>query len=256
MTPSTRTPTRKQGQILFALAGARANEGEWPSTKDVVAKVASIQRSLKSLTPVYSQRDVFHALTTFTRYEWVQQQTALPGYDNEGSHLRWFITPAGREALQRALQANTPPKENAMEATTTTEPPTQSAPYDDPITEPAQEPDPDLQQLDENIDPKDVQVEDPDAGDGDEPSDEREPNIVNEGASQLTLAIGGPKPVESTLKIRTKTIKYGSSRQFKQIERIPITAVLEIRRVGSDVPNNGKALRFHEAVLTEIELSE
>lgn len=99
----------------------------------------------------------------------------------------------------------------------------------------------------------DADLEELDAGEGEIVDDADDEDVsVNAGASQLTLAIGGPKPVESLLKIRAKQIKYGTQRQFKNLERIPIKGYIEIRKVAGATQKNGKVHREQEAILTEI----
>lgn len=244
MKASTRTPTKKQGQVLYALEALHAEQPDtWPSTGAVHMRLQVAHAQLKSLAAVLSQRDVFQVLSAFSRHGWVDREVSVTrDRDNEGSHLNWRMTPEGRDALQRALQANTT-KEKQVD-TTTQEPPTSTPPWDDAPTEPEQSgSDADeqaLQELDEHV-----------TGELEEPEDDNQP--VNEGSNQLTLAIGGPKPIESVLKITGHQQSFGSTRQFKNLERIPITAWLEIREVAAPVQDNGKVKRVHKARLTQIE---
>ena len=132
-----------------------------------------------------------------------------------------------------------------MEGTTTQEPPATSAPYeDDPVEETVDGDEASLSELDD----------DPVLEGELEEDDEDDNPPVNEGASQLTLAIGGPKPKASILKVMAKQQKFGTTRQFKNLERIPFTGVLEVRAIEVKTEANGHVTRTQRAIITEFVL--
>lgn len=124
---------------------------------------------------------------------------------------------------------------------TITEPPTSSAPWDTTTPAAAEPMAPhDLAALDAEDEVLEGEIEEDDVV------------PVNEGSNQLTLAIGGPKPKSSILKIMAKQQKYGTTRQFKNLERIPFSGYLEVRGVAVDVQANGFVQRMQKAVISEL----
>jgi len=245
VTASTRTPTKKQGAVLFTLSELhRVHPEAWPGTTLVTEHLARLQQQMGSQLAVQQQKDVFASLNAFARHGWVHREVSVAlERDNEGSHLRWHMTDDGRDALQRALQANQPKENTTVETETPTAPPVADAPW-------STEPNTQGEELEQEVSLSELDEEEIPETETEIEEDDNPP--VNEASSQLTLAIGGPKPIESSLKIRGHQQKFGVTRQFKNLERIPITAWLEVRRVAADVQNNGKVHRMHEAILTEI----
>lgn len=242
MAPSMRTPTKKQGAVLFTLHRLReAAPDAWPGTTLITTELARIQDELKSQQDRQPQADVLHTLNAFINHEWVVREVAFGiDRDNKGSHLRWHLTDAGSDALQRALQANQP-KENVVEPTTTE--PTATAPWET-------EPDTQGEELEQEVSLNELDEEDVPETEIEIEEDDNPP--VNEASNQLTLAIGGPKPKSSILKIMSKQQKFGSTRQFRNMERIPFSGFLEVRGVAIDVQANGFVQRMQKAVISEL----
>ena len=217
----------------------------WLATPTIAANVrAAVSRNGND-----GPRDpiVLRALSTFDRYGWAEKRITDRVRDNNGRHLDWCITEAGREALERGLAAVQQPKGDEVD-TTTQEPPTSSAPWEGEEPE-TQEPAGDPEALEE-LDGGEVE------GELEEPEDAEHNPPVNEGASQLSLKIGGPKPTASKLKVRAVVLDFGTTKQFEQMKRIPIKGYVELRKVGTEVKDGGKVERFHEAVLVVTKLDD
>lgn len=248
MAPSTRTPSKKQVEVLDALLVLQQQSGvNEPIAHPTHAVLDAVRERHHGDATVVN---VLNALNACVRHDWIRIQ--LDGTNDprapRGSNLVWSITPATAEALQRAHRAADPTNKEGNVDTTTQEPPVGSAPWDgedEPATSPVGDPEA-LGELDAERD-EEPALE----GEVEEAEDDSPP--VNEGSNQLTLAIGGPKPIESVLKILGHQQSFGSTRQFKNLERIPITAWLEIREVAAPVQDNGKVKRVHKARLTQIE---
>lgn len=237
MTPSTRKPSKKQHQVLDAIRllqhELRVDEPVSFSTPQILQMVRDIHHDDATLV------NVLNALTACRRHEWLTVRQIAPNSERKqnGDNLGWAITPAGREAFARAEGSGDDQQEEAV-GTTTQDPPkgTTHPGADDPI-------EPDAEALGE-LDEEEVECE------LEEPEDDNP--SVNEGATQLTLAIGGPKPKSSILKIMSKQQKFGTTRQFKNMERIPFSGVLEVRGVAVDVQANGFVQRLQKAVIAEL----
>lgn len=246
MTASTRTPSKRQTQVLFYLehemtSAYTAHVHEW---REEQAEAAG-----RGITE--KQRETYMLLAACHRYGWIRrfEHHDQPRDDNDGNRWGWAILPAGTEALQRGQAALAQPKGDEVD-TTTKEPPAGTAPWegeDDPATEPAGDPEA-LGELDAESEEEEPALE----GEVEETEDDNPP--VNEGSNQLSLAIGGPKPKSSILKIMAKQQKFGTTRQFKNMQRIPFSGVLEIRGVGVDVQANGHVQRLQKAVIAELVL--
>jgi hypothetical protein len=246
MTPSTRTPTTKQGRVLFALSSLHDHSDiDYASTGRVTGFLAQYQEQIGSLAPVLTQRDVFDSLRAFDRHEWVFKQASLEvPHDNEGSNLAWQLSPAGRDALQRALQANTT-KEKAVESTTQ-DPPVSEAPPWDGGAEPNQQgennDEASLAELDEHTeeDGGEVEVEEP-----------VETTYTTEGQQlTFTLKIGGAKPTSSILAILAKQVTF-VDREFAKGDVLPFHGEIRVTEVGARDKKKGTE-RFHKAVVDSI----
>lgn len=244
MTASSRTPTTQQARVLRTLRAFDEHGNTWPSTSAVHAVVEKSK-------PGTNRRRVFELLNAVHRNGWVNLELSGPPVDSLGTHITWGLVDAGREALRRAHGASESTKETIVESTTQ-EPPAAQAPWD---TEDAASNEP----LEEQITPHEalaalVELDEeaegePLEGEVDDPEDDNPP--VNEGANQLTLAVGGPKPKSSILKVLARQQKFGTTRQFKNGERIPFSGVLEVREVSIKQEANGHILRTQKAVIAE-----
>lgn len=266
MAGSQRTPTTGQRQVMVVCSILP------DTTTDLLhAKREELSQKRNGVS-VGTVASTFENLRECHRHEWVEPRVTAPAGTNKyGEHIAWTLNAAGREALERvraamaAAEATEPTtnetKEEPVEAPTATPPAKASwderATSDDPATPaPDEQHAPDPEALDELDQEPAAEADDEDETTSEEEVLEGEVEEdnppVNEGSNQLSLAIGGPKPVESVLKIQSHQQSFGSTRQFKNLERIPVTAWLEIREVAAPVQDNGKVKRVHKARLTQI----
>jgi hypothetical protein len=250
MAPSTRTPSKKQVEVLDALRRLQqslgVDEAVSFSTLDVLKWVSDLHHYDVSLV------NVMNALNACVRHEWVRVRTTGPNEPGlaRGANLAWSLLPAGIEAFGRAQGSTDQPKEDPVEGTTTATPPWSG---EDAPTQPEEI---EGQETIEGADPEalgELDEQEEDAGEGELEEDEVDDNPpVNEGSNQLSLAIGGPKPKSSILKIMTKQQKFGTTKQWKNMERIPFSGYLEVRGVAIDVQANGFVQRLQKAVISEL----
>lgn len=241
---STRTPSKNQVQVLAGAKLAFSDADDTPpdnTTSGIHAwrLVMGAKAPTKPKPP--STRETYLTLVKCHEYGWVEREIVdekLHGSQpNDGAGLAWHLNEDGGEALgrgQAAMSEGGVPEE---------EPPAADAPYADPEA---------LAELD--ADGTEDSVEDGGDVEVEEPVDEPDDVPVNPGASQLSLAIGGPKPKSSILKVNARQQKFGSTRQFKMGERIPIAGYIEVREVSVKQEANGHVVRTHKAVIAEFTL--
>ena len=225
-----KTPSKYQRAVLEALA--------WLQHRDGTPEPIGYGTHRVKATAQLETASTLKALNGCVRHEWVKARTVDPnGSRLPGANLVWSIQPSGYEALRLAQGETDQPQEEPVD-TTTQEPPASQAPWSEAHDDDEQT-SADLEELDGG----EPQVEDP-------AEDDNPP--VNEGSNQLTLAIGGPKPKSSILKILAKQLKFGTTRQFKNMERIPFSGVLEVTGVAVDTEQNGHVLRTQKAKIAEL----
>lgn len=86
-------------------------------------------------------------------------------------------------------------------------------------------------------------------------SEEAEPNVVV--GNQLSLAIGGPKPVQSVLMVGSLQRQFGTTRQFKNGDVIEFSGTLEIRGAGVELKGKkGIPTRVQKAIIATLDLAD
>lgn len=250
MTPSTRTPSKKQVEVLDALRLLQYEHGTAEPisfrTDDVLGMVRDVRHDDASLV------NVINALTACVRHEWVALRTDGTNDPKapRGANLLWAIQPAGIEAFRRApREADNTTKENDVD-TTTQDPPATGAPAWDAGNEPGPDQQGDdraaLDELDgedgeeQSVGDDDVEVEEP-----------KETRHTTEGQQlQFTLTIGGAKPTSSILSINAKQIAF-VDREFKKGDVIPFHGEIRVTEVGARDKKKGTE-RFHKAVIDAV----
>lgn len=140
---------------------------------------------------------------------------------------------------------------------TTTAPPTGTPPWTQPAAPAHPLPDPptpdvddeDLATLDEDNDDEeeeDVEIE----------LEEPVENHVSPGANQLSMKIasGREKPTQSTLKVRSRSREFGTTREWNLGDRVPFTGMIEIKKIDVEVKKNGRIVRTQHAVIAECDI--
>lgn len=90
-----------------------------------------------------------------------------------------------------------------------------------------------------------------------EPDDdeEPEPNVVT--GNQLTLNVGGPKPVQSRLKVNAKQMEFGTTRQWKVGDVIHFNGTIEVRGAGVELMGKkGIPTRIQKAIIATLNLED
>lgn len=246
MTPaSQRVPTTGQRQVLVTLmmignGGAR--------TAAIHAKRDELAQKLHGVS-IGTIASTFENLRECHRHGWIEPEVQeAAGKNKYGEHIAWHLNGDGRQAIERAQKARAEQQAKEAPVEGTIAPPTTQAPWTDDPEVAAEDPATELG------DPEALEELDEEEVDGEleEPDDEDDSVPVNEGSNQLSLAIGGPKPKSSILKIMSKQQKFGTTRQFKNMERIPFSGYLEARGVAVDVQANGFVQRLQKAVISEL----
>lgn len=246
MTPRAGKASPKQVQVLYAIEHRKEN------TTAAIHEFRAF--GLKTAgKAAEKQRATYEVLLTCSRYEWVERavadEAARAASPNDGSGVEWFITAAGREALERGHAALQERKGETV-GTTTEEP---------PATKPAwgggkKTDDEDLKTLDgdgddgsheEAVSDKDVEVQEPD----DEPSAGVHHTTEGEQLT-FTLEIGGALPTSSVLKLGAKQITF-KDREFAKGDVLPFEGELRIVEVGARDKKQGTQ-RFQVAVVDRI----
>lgn len=261
MAASTRTPSAKQVQVMFAIV----HEGRHTTAQIHEFRAKGLAGSGK---PAEKQRASYEVLNACDRYEWIERAVAnedeRKASPNDGAGIEWHITTDGRKALERGMAALQRQKE--AEVGTTTDAPPESKPAwgagqepTEPATPPAPE-DPDLKELDEPgegddsqeeaVDPSEVEVED--AG-----VEKQEKHVV-EGSNQLTMLVvpkgSRLKPKQFTLAVRGRQQEFGTTREYLGGQRVAFTGVLEVDEVRTKRKKDGTWVKVAMAKIAEIDL--
>lgn len=259
MTPSTRTPSKKQVQVLFVVARDRL------ATTEAVHQFR--ENGIKSAgLREEKQRDTFALLNTCDRYEWLEvavtDEAARAASPNDGAGKSWTITAAGAEALERGQAELQRQKEKDQMGTTTEEPPktepawggggTTTTP--EPPAPPAEEDAASEPSEDEETVPaEDVEIEEPPA---EEPATKE--NHVVEGSNQLTMLVvpkgSRLKPKQFTLAMRSRQQEFGTTREYLLGERVYFEGYIEVDEVRTKVKKDGSVVKIASAKIAECNL--
>lgn len=258
MTPSTRTPSKKQVQALFVVA------------RDSLATTEAVHEfranGIKSAgLREEKQRDTYALLTTCARYEWLEaavtDEAARTASPNDGAGKSWTITDAGTEALERGQAELRRQKEKESMGTTTQDPPASApawggggAPPIDPAAKlegavaDGDEASGEEGTGEETVPAEDVEVEEP----------ATKENHVVEGSNQLTMLVvpkgSRLRPKQFTLKMRAREQEFGTTREYLMGDRVYFEGYIEVDIVTTKRKKDGSVVKIASAKIAECNL--